>query len=109
MLRAAGSVGSFRRSRHILAFATAPLAFSLVVWPLRLAVFGGDVFRAGGSDKGLGNALFVAVELGFAAWTLALLAIGVRTVHGWTWPRALGGLSLAVAIAALVVVGVRVL
>jgi hypothetical protein len=108
-LRAAGSVGSFRRSRHLLAFATAPLALSLVVLPFRLAVFGGDVFRAGGSDRGLGNALFVAVELGFAGWTLALLAIGVRTVHGWTWPRALGGLSLAVAIAALVVAGVRVL
>ena len=108
-VRAAGSLGSFRRARHILAFAAAPLALSLIVWPIRLAVYGGDVFRAGGSDKGLGNALFVAVELGFAAWALALLALGVRTVHGWSWARALEGVALAAAIAALVVVGVRVL
>jgi hypothetical protein len=108
-VRAAGSLGSFRRARHILAFAAAPLALSLIVWPIRLAVYGGDVFRAGGSDKGLGNALFVAVELGFAVWALALLALGVRTVHGWNWARALEGVALAAAIAALVVVGVRVL
>ena len=108
-VRAAGSAGSFRRARHLLAFAAAPLALSLVVWPVRLAAYGGDVFRAGGSDTGLVNALFVAAELGFAAWTLALLAVGVRTVHGWTWPRSLEGVALAVAIAALVVVGVRVL
>ena len=56
-----------------------------------------------------GNALFVTVELGFAGWALALLAIGVRAVHGWSWPRAIGGVVLAVAIAALVVVGVHVL
>ena len=108
-LRAAGSLGSFRRARHILAFAAAPLALSLVVWPIRLAVYGGDVFRAGGSDSGIGNAVFVAVELGFAAWALALLAVGVRTVHGWSWQRALEGVALGVVIAALVVVGVHVL
>ena len=108
-LRGAGSLGSFRRARHLLAFAAAPLALSLVLWPLRLAAFGGDLFRAGGSDKGTANDLFVAAEFGFAAWSLALLAVGVRTVHGWTWLRALGGLSLAAAIAALVVAGVRLL
>jgi Yip1-like protein len=108
-VRAAGSLGSFRRTRHILAFAAAPLALSLVVWPLRIAAYGGDVFRTGGADHGPGNTLFVAVELGFAAWALLLLATGVRTVHGWSWPRTFEGIGLAVAIAALVVVGVRVL
>jgi hypothetical protein len=108
-VHAAGSLGSFRRARHVLAFAAAPLGISLLVWPVRLAVYGGDVFRAGGSDTGAGNDLFVAVELGFAAWSLALLALGVRTVHGWSWPRAVGGIALAVAIAALAVVGVHVL
>jgi hypothetical protein len=108
-LRGAGSLGSFRRARHLLAFAAAPLALSLILWPLRLAAFGGDVFRTGGSDTGTGNEIFVAAQLAFAAWSLALLAIGVRTVHGWTWLRALGGLSLAVAIAALVVAGASLL
>jgi hypothetical protein len=108
-LRAAGSLGSFRRARHLLAFAAAPLALSLAVWPIRLAVYGGDVFRSGGTDTGAGNAIFVAIELGFVLWALALLAVGIRTVHGWTWPRALEGLSLAAVLGALAAVLVRVL
>src|SRR3989440_4357126 len=108
-LRAAGSLGSYRRARHLLAFACAPLALSLVLWPVRLAVYGGDVFRTGGSDHGAGNAIFVVLELGFVAWALALLVVGTRTLHAWTWPPTLEGVGLAVLISALVAVAVRVL
>ena len=108
-LRAAGSLGSYRRARHLLAFACAPLGLSLVVWPVRLAVYGGDVFRTGGSDTGAGNAAFVAVELGFVAWALGLLLVGTRTLHAWGWARTLEGVGLAVAIPALVAVAVHVL
>jgi Yip1 domain len=108
-LHAAGSLGSYRRTRHLLAFACAPLALSLVVWPVRLAVYGGDVFRTGGSDHGLGNDLFVAVELGFVAWAVALVLVGTRTLHAWTWPRTLEGVGLALVILALVAVAVHVL
>ena len=46
--RGLGGVGSYRRARHILGFAAAPLALSLfLVWPLQLAVLGSDVFRTG--------------------------------------------------------------
>jgi hypothetical protein len=93
--RGLGSVGTFRRARHILGFALAPLALSLLlVWPLQLAVFGGDVFRRGGSDHGAGARILDALELGFAAWSAALLLIGVRAVHGWTWVRSLAALGL---------------
>lgn len=108
-LRAAGSLGSYRRARHLLAFACAPLALSLVLLPVRLAVYGGDVFRTGGSDHGAGNAVFVVLELGFVAWALALLLVGTRTLHAWTWTRTLEGVGLAVLISALVVVAVHVL
>jgi Yip1 domain len=108
-LRAAGSLGSYRRARHLLAFACAPLALSLVLWPVRLAVYGGDVFRTGGSDHGAGNAAFVVLELGFVAWAVALLLVGTRTLHAWTWPRTLEGVGLAVVIPALLVVAVHVL
>jgi hypothetical protein len=108
-LRAAGSLGSYRRARHLLAFACAPLALSLVLWPVRLAVYGGDVFRTGGSDHGAGNDVFVAIELGFVAWAVALLVVGTRTLHAWTWPRTLEGVGLAILIPALVVVAVHVL
>jgi hypothetical protein len=90
----AGSLGSFRRARHLLGFASAPIALSLVVWPVRLAVHGEDTFRFGGSDAGAGRAVFEALELGFVAWALVLLAIGMRTVHGWSWPRALAATAL---------------
>ena len=46
-----GSQGTYRRSRHILAFASVPIVLSLIVWPVKLGVFGEDVFRSGGSDQ----------------------------------------------------------
>src|ERR687888_1313756 len=106
-LRAAGSLGSYCRARHLLAFACAPLALSLVVWPARIAVYGGDVFRTGGSDHGAGNAVFGVLGPGVVAWALALLIVGTRTLHAWTWPRTLEGVGLAVLISVLVVVGVH--
>jgi hypothetical protein len=73
---------SYRQARHLLAFAAAPVALSLfLVWPVRLAVYGEDVFRSGGSDRGAGNWAFVGVELLFVAWALALLALGLRVIR----------------------------
>jgi hypothetical protein len=72
---------TYRQVRHVLAFASAPIALSLfVVWPVRLAVYGEDVFRSGGSDHGAGNDAFYAVELLFALWSVALLVLGLRIV-----------------------------
>jgi hypothetical protein len=101
--RGLGSVGTFRRARHVLGFAMAPVALSLLlVWPLELAVYGGDVFRRGGSDQGAGARVFDLLELGFAAWSGVLLLVGVRAVHGWTWWRSLAALGLvALFLAAL--------
>ena len=93
--RGLGSLGDYRRARHLLAFALAPLALSLfVLWPLELALFGADVFRSGGDDEGTAGAVFDTLELAFAAWSFALLLVGVRAVHGWTWWRSLGALGL---------------
>lgn len=97
----AGGLGSYRRARHMLGFAAVPLALSLAVWPVRLAVFGSDAFRTGGSDTGAANAVFEALELGFLGWALALLVVGTRTVHGWTWARAAAATVLPAALPAL--------
>jgi len=86
--KALGSQGSYLRSRHVLAFAAAPIALSLVLWPVKLAMYGEDVFRTGGSDHGTGAVVFDALEVGFLLWSAALLVVGVRAVHGWTWARA---------------------
>jgi hypothetical protein len=78
LTRAVGWI-SYRQARHVLAFASAPIALSLfIVWPERLAVYGEDVFKGGGSDRGAGNLAFVSVELLFVAWALALLLLGLR-------------------------------
>ncbi len=101
--RGFGSVGTYRRARHIVGFAAAPIALSLVlVPPLRLALYGGDVFRRGGADEGsLARALEI-LEFAFVAWAAALLVIGVRAVHGWTWARAAACVGAAVVALALV-------
>lgn len=96
--RALGSQGTYRRARHVLAFACVPIALSLVLWPVRLAVFGEDVFRRGGRDAGTGGAVFAALGFAFVAWAVVLLVIGVRAVHGWTWQRALGVCSITLAV-----------
>jgi hypothetical protein len=102
-LKGLGASGTYRRARHLLAFAAAPLALSLVLlWPLRLAVFGSDLFREGGDDGGAGAAAFELGEAVFAGWALVLLALGVRVVHGWSWGRSVS----ACALAALVLVTV---
>ena len=93
--RGLGGLGDYRRARHLLAFALAPLALSLLVlWPVELAAFGTDVFRRGGSDEGRAGTLFDGLELAFALWSASLLLVGVRAVHGWSWWRSLGALGL---------------
>ena len=104
-----GSLGSYRRSRHLLAYAAVPLVLSLpVIWPVRLALYGSDVFKSGGSDSGAGAHVFSALELAFVAWAVVLLVVGVRAVHGWTWWRALAAAALSVGLTAglLAVLGV---
>jgi hypothetical protein len=102
--KALGSQGSYRRSRHVLAFAAVPIALSLVIWPVKLAVYGESLFRSGGSDHGAaGLRVFDGLELACLLWAAVLLIVGVRSVHGWTWARA--GAACAVAIAVPLVVG----
>ena len=102
--RRLGSEGGRRRARQVLALAATPLAISLLIfWPARIAVYGQDLFRTGGDDYGRGDAIFGGVYLGIVAWSVWLLLVGVRTVHGWTWPRAAAAVALAAAFPALIV------
>jgi hypothetical protein len=94
-VKALGSQGSYRRTRHVLAFAFVPVALSLITWPVKLALYGGDWFRTGGGDTGGGGLAFDLVQYAFFAWALALLVVGVRAVHGWTWARAAGACAIA--------------
>jgi hypothetical protein len=98
-----GSLGSYRRARHVVGFALAPLALSaLVMLPLRLALFGADAFTLGGSDAGNGGLAVALLGWAFAVWSVALLVVGVRAVHAWTWARALATVVLVAAAVAVV-------
>jgi hypothetical protein len=83
--RLLGSEGSYRRARHLLAYASVPLALSLIASPV-------------GRDR------FAWVVLPFVAWSTVLLVIGIKAVHGWSWPRAAAGAVPLLAVAALVLV-----
>ena len=82
--RAAESASSYRQARHLAGLAS-----------VRLAMFGSDVFRSGGSDTGTAENVFHALDAAFAAWAVLLLVIGVRTLNSWVWPRTLASLAVA--------------
>ncbi|MBD0329209.1 MAG: YIP1 family protein [Thermoleophilia bacterium] len=96
-LRLGRSHATYRHARHILAFASVPIALSLLAWPVRLAVHGEDLFRSGGADAGGGHTVFEALETAFVVWAVGLLVLGVRVVHEWSWPRALAASVLPAA------------
>ena len=98
-LSAVGDPGRYRHVRHLLAYAAVPLALSLfIVWPLRLAVYGGDVFRGGGAHEGAGAFALDALEVGLLLWSAGLLIIGVRVERGWSWHRSLAAVGITVAV-----------
>lgn len=104
-LRGVGLETGSRKVRQVLAFSALPLALSLVVTvPAILVAFGYDWFRTGGSDAGAGRDLVLAVGLGCALWSVALLTLGLRTTFRLPWRGAAGALSLAAVLVAIVAV-----
>ncbi len=109
-LRRLGGRGSFRRARHLLAFSAVPIALALFLyWPIRIALYGWDLFRTGGADGHGAGPVLAWVFYGFVIWSLALLVVGVRTVQGWTWARSLAGVAFASVIAAGLAVALTLL
>ena len=107
--RRLGSLGSYRRARHVLTLSAAPLALALVtLWPVRIAVYGQNLFRTGGSDWGPGDRTFGGLLYFAFAWSAVLLVIGVRAVHGWSWARSVAAIVLAAALPALIVLATHV-
>ena len=92
---------SFRRSRHLLAFAAVPVVLSLLLWPVEARALRRRLFRAGGADAGTRRrASSRSPRSASLAWAAALLVVGVRAVHGWSWAgRALRRAAAPVAVA----------
>ena len=101
-IRVMGGAARARRCRHVFAFAAAPLVLSLVlIWPLRLAIYGGDLFREGGADAGVGGQFLRWLCVVCAVWSLGLLVYGIKTVQRFDWFRAVGASIFAVALVGL--------
>jgi hypothetical protein len=99
-----GGLGSYRRARSVLALSAAPLALALLtLWPLRIAIYGQDLFRTGGTDWGPGDRIFGGLLYFAFAWSAVLVVVGVRSVHGWSWGRSLATVALAASLPVLVV------
>ena len=89
--------------RHVLAYSLAPLVLSLVlVFPLRLALYGGDLFKDGGSDSSIAGQTLYWLSVALAAWSVGLLVVGVKVIERWPWWRAAASSFVAVALAAVV-------
>jgi Yip1 domain len=100
--RGLGSLSGYRLARHVAGLASAPLILVLIAIPVRVALYGFDLFRAGGSDTGAGPDVFVALDAFAGVWALALLLIGIRTTQRWSWGRAAAALGVAALFAILV-------
>ena len=100
--RGLGATTGYRLARHIAGLATAPFILVLVfAVPVRLGLYGVDLFRDTGRDSGAGGDVFIAIDALALLWTLALVVIGIRMTQRWTWGRAAASLGIAALFATL--------
>lgn len=103
--RAVGVDTRGRTARQLVGFAALPFALSLVVTlPAIVLAFGSEWFATGGSDDGTGRVVVVSVGLAFAAWSLGLAAVGLRTTFELPWRGVIGALALAAVIVAAIAI-----
>ena len=95
--KAVGVEAPFRIARQLVAFAALPIALSLVVVvPAIVIGYGEDWFYSGGDDEtGNGRTIVTGIALAFVAWSLVLIAIGLRTTFRLPWRGVVGALLLA--------------
>ena len=95
--KAVGVEAPFRIARQLVAVAALPIALSLVVVvPAIVLGFGEDWYRSGGDDDtGNGRTIVTGIALAFVAWSLVLVAIGLRTTFRLPWRGVVAALLLA--------------
>jgi hypothetical protein len=101
--RGLGALTGYRLARHMAGLATAPFVLVLLLAvPVRVGLFGTDLFRDTGSDSGAAGDVFIALDAIALAWTIALVLVGVRTTQRWSWGRSAAALGIAGLFATLV-------
>jgi hypothetical protein len=100
--RGLGATSGYRLARHIAGLATVPFVLVLLlVVPVRLGLYGTDLFRAGGGDTGAGGDVFIGIDALTLVWTLALVLIAIRVTQRWPWGRAAAALGVTALFAIL--------
>ncbi len=91
-----GVEAPFKIARQLVAFAAVPIALSaVVVVPVIVFRYGWDWFRTTGSDTSGERDAVVGVGLAFMAWSVGLVALGLRTTFRLPWRGVAGALLLA--------------
>lgn len=100
--RGLGALSGYRMARHIAGLATAPFVLVLLfALPVRVGLYGTNLFHDHGSDSGAGGDVFVAIDTIALLWSLALAVIGIRVTQRWSWGRAAAALGVACLFAIL--------
>jgi hypothetical protein len=76
----------------------------VLVWPVRLLVYGTDSFRTGGDDSGVGPLVFDLAEAAFFVWSFGLLLYGIAVIERWRLLRA--GVAVALPVLATLILTV---
>jgi hypothetical protein len=91
-----GVEAPFKIARQLVAFAAVPIALSaVVVVPVIVLRYGWDWFRTTGSDTSGERDVVVGIGLAFMAWSVGLVALGLRTTFRLPWRGIAGALLLA--------------
>ena len=111
LARLLGGRSTLKNMFSVFAYSMVPVLFSLVfVLPVEVAIFGSYFFENNPSPLVISPVLYLAL-LGFDAiaglWSLVLLVLGTRVVHGFSMPKAIAVVACATAVFGLGVYGLR--
>jgi len=100
--RGLGAFTGYRLARHVVGLATTPFVLVLLLaLPVRVGLYGTNLFHAEGSDSGAGGDVFIAIDTVALIWTLALALIGIRVTQRWSWGRSAAALGVTALFAIL--------
>jgi hypothetical protein len=100
--RGLGALTGYRLARHIAGLATAPFVLVLLfALPVRVGLYGTNLFHDQGSDSGTGGDVFIAIDTIALLWALALALVGIRVTQRWSWSRSGAALGVTALFAIL--------
>jgi len=100
--RGLGALSGYRMARHIAGLATAPFVLVLLLaLPVRVGLYGTNLFHDQGSDNGVGGHVFIAVDAIALLWSLHLALVGIRVTQRWSWSRSTAALGVTALFAIL--------